>query len=141
MQYRTVGDKYIIQVAQGELVHATLHQFCTEQGIANAWVSALGAIDFVRCGYYDRDAREYRFTEYEAVYEVTSYTGNIMRKGTGLFVHAHATFSDTENTLFGGHVDEMRVGLVLEVCLTPLPSKIIRTFDDATGLYLMDLSE
>lgn len=141
MQYRKLENQYIVQLSQGELVHESVAKFCTEQNIVNAWVSALGAVDFVRCGYYDAVAREYVFTEYEDLYEVVSYNGNVMHKGDGLFVHAHASFSDTSNALFGGHVDEMRVGLVLEVLLTPLPSRIDRTFDETTGLHLMDLGE
>jgi len=140
MRFLKVDERYILRIERGELVHATIHEFCNQHDIKNALVSGIGAVEWVRCGYYDLEAREYRFKEYDSeVVEVTSYLGNVMQKEEGLFVHAHATFSDTKNQVFGGHVDEMRVGVVLEVALTPLASSIKRTFDDDTGLYLMDI--
>ena len=139
MQYQKIQDKYIIRIDKGELVHATLHQFCNEHDIKNALISAIGAVEFVRCGIYDLTARAYNFEEYEQIVEVVSYTGNIAPNVDGLFVHAHGTFSDHGNSVFGGHVDEMRVGVVLEVTLEPLPSQMTRTYDEQTGLYLLNL--
>ncbi len=139
MQYQQVDGAYILRIDKGELVHATLNEFCTQHQITNALVSAIGAVEFVRCGIYDLPERTYQFKEYNQMVEVVAYQGNIMQKEAGLFVHAHSTFSDYDNNVFGGHVDEMRVGVVLEVTLTPLSSKIERHFDEATGLYLMDL--
>ncbi len=139
MEYKKVNERYILKIEQGELVHASLHEFCNEHNIKNALVGGIGAVEWVRCGYYDRDTKAYLFKEYEEVVEVTSYMGNVMVKEDSIFVHAHGTFSNRENQVFGGHVDEMRVGLVLEVALTPLGSEIRRTFDEGTGLYLMDI--
>lgn len=140
MRYQKIARDYMLRIDQGELIQASLREFCNQHEIVNATVSGIGAVEWVRCGYYDLTAREYRFTEYDdEVVEVTSYLGNIMKKEDTIFVHAHATFSDTQNTVFGGHVDEMRVGVVLEVVVCPLPSTITRTFDENTGLYLMDI--
>jgi len=139
MQYQKVNDVYIIRIDTGELVHATLHEFCNRHEITNALVTAIGAVEFVRCGNYDLETKSYNFDEYQKLVEVTSYNGNIMPKEDGLYVHAHATFSDHGNSVFGGHVDEMRVGIVLEVVLTPLASSITRIHDETTGLALLDL--
>ena len=139
MKVHQVDERYIIKIERGELVHASLHAFCSEHEIVNATLTGIGAVEWVRCGYFDPDVKDYRFQEYDDVFEVTSYLGNVMRKQDTIFVHAHATFSDRQNQVFGGHVDEMRVGVVLEVVLTPLSSQIERTFDETIGLHLMDL--
>ncbi len=136
--YKT-NDRYILKIEKGELVHAAINEFCNANDIKNAVVQGIGAVEWVRCGYYDLASKEYVFKEYDDIVEVTSYLGNVMVKEGGLFVHAHATFSDEDNQVFGGHVDEMRVGVVLEVVLTPLSSAIERTLDKDIGLYLMDL--
>ena len=139
MKFKKVDERYILKIEKGELVHEAITQFCNEHDIKNAALQGIGAVEWVRCGYYDLPNKDYLFREYDEIVEVTSYLGNMMQKGNGLFVHAHGTFSNLKNEVFGGHVDEMRVGVVLEVILTPLSSTIARTFDDDIGLYLMDL--
>ena len=139
MQYQYIDDTYLLRVDQGELVHATIHQFCNEHEIHAAWLQGIGAVEFVRCGYYDLGEREYRFTEYEDLVEVVSYTGNVFRRDGQPAIHAHGLFTQTDNIAFGGHIDEMRVGVVLEVKLVSLPTTVEREHDDATGLPLMNL--
>ena len=136
--YKTDG-KYILKIEKGELVHASINECCNAHDIKNATVTGIGAVEFVRCGYYDLPNKNYLFKEYEEIVEVISYLGNVIVKEGGLFVHAHATFSDRENKVFGGHVDEMRVGVVFEVVLNPLSSTIERKLDKEIGLYLMDI--
>ena len=139
MRYKKVENQYILKIEKGELVHASIHEFCNENGIKNASLEGIGAVEWVRCGYYDRDTKEYLFKETEEVVEVVSYLGNVMIKEDSIFVHAHGSFSDESNVMFGGHVDEMRVGVVMEIILKPLSSKIERKFDEEIGLYLMDV--
>lgn len=139
MKYQFVDGRYILRINRGENVHEAVVKFCTKQGIDNATLQAIGAIDQIRCGYYHLSDKTYEFKMYNELYEVVSYLGNVMRKDDGLFVHAHGSFGDETGALFGGHVDEMRVGVVLEVILTPLSSSIARVYDEETGLYLMDL--
>lgn len=139
MKHKQVDDRFILKIEQGEKVHQALTQFCDDHNIQNAIISGIGAASQVTCGYYDLQQREYRFKEYVDLVEVVSYQGNIMIKEGSLFVHAHGTFSDTDNQVFGGHVEEMTVGVVMEIILTPLGSSITRTFDENTGLYLMNI--
>lgn len=139
MKFKKVENQYILKIEKGELVHASIHEFCNEHEIANASLAGIGAVEWVRCGYYDLPKKEYLFKEYDEIVEVASYLGNVMVKEGSLFVHAHGTFSNRNNEVFGGHVDEMRVGVVLEVILTPLSSKIERTYDEEIGLYLMNI--
>ncbi len=139
MQYTQTDGIYIIAINKGELVHATIHEFCNRHEIPSAVFHGIGAMEFVRCGWYDLPATEYRFTEYEQLVEVVSYHGNVAHKTDGPFVHAHGVFSDSDNQTFGGHVDEMRVGVAFELVLTPLSQTIARTYDDTIGLHLLDL--
>ena len=139
MKFQKVDERYVLKIEKGELVHASIHEFCNQHEITNAVIEGIGAVEWVRCGYYDLPTKEYLFKEYDEIVEVTSYLGNVMKKEDSIFVHAHGNFSNTENQVFGGHVDEMRVGVVIEVILTPLASTIKRTFDEKIGLYLMDI--
>lgn len=138
MQYTKTDNQYIIKIGKGEEVLSSLTDFCVREGIENALIKGIGAVEWVSCGYYALDTKTYHFTQYDQLVEVASMTGNVMLKEGKQFLHVHAVFTDTSNTAFGGHVEEMRVGVVLEVVLTPLTSRIERKLDEHIGLFLMD---
>lgn len=141
MQYTKTNDRYIIKIERGEEVLKTLTQFCIDEKIDNATLTGIGAVAWVSCGYYELPTKQYHFTQYDEMVEVISMTGNVALKEGKPFLHVHAVFSDSRNNAFGGHVEEMRVGVVLEVVLTPLDSKIERELDDDIGLFLMKCGE
>ena len=119
----------------------TLTEFCEEEEILNGLITGIGAVESVTCGYYELGTKEYHFTDYNEMVEVVSMTGNVALKDGKPFLHVHAVFTGEDNKAFGGHVKEMRVGVVLEVVLTPLDSKIERELDEEIGLFLMKCGE
>lgn len=138
MQYHNTDGIYIITISKGEEVVASITNFCKQENIQNAHFTAIGAVEHASCGYYDLPEQQYHFTQYDQLLEVVSATGNIMLKNGAPFVHLHALFTDTSNAAFGGHVEEMRVGVTLEVILTPLTSSIDRRHDPKIGLFLIN---
>jgi hypothetical protein len=129
----------ILRIDKGEEVVKSITEFCTKEGIDNAYFTGIGAVDVLTCGYYSLEEKKYHFKDYTEPLEVVSLTGNVMLKDGAPFVHVHGVFTDIENTAFGGHVVEMKVHVVLEVMLTPLSSKIERHVDECIGLALMRL--
>lgn len=127
----------MLVLQKGENVIASLTHYCQEYGVQNAIMSGIGAVEYIKCGYYDLQNRVYHFTEYQALYEVVSLTANVMLKEGVPFVHMHGVFSDTENHTFGGHVEEMRVGVTLEIHCSILPTQLHRAYDEETGLFLI----
>lgn len=138
MRFHKASGTYIITIDKGEEVIKSLTQFAADHEIENAHFSAIGAVEYVSCGYYALDEKKYYFKQYEQLLEVASATGNIMLKNGAPFVHLHAIFTNSDNAAFGGHVEEMRVGVTLEVMLTPLQSSVSRTHDDPIGLFLIN---
>jgi predicted DNA-binding protein with PD1-like motif len=128
----------LLVLERGERVLETVTNYCQSAGIVNAWLRGLGAVQDVRCGYYDLITREYVFREYADIYEVLQLSGNVMLKEGVPWVHAHATFSDTANQCFGGHVAEMVVAVTLEVELTVYPTAHIRVHNAEIGLFLIN---
>lgn len=137
MNHRKTDRGYIVILDKGEAVIKSLTRFCQVEGIKNAHFSAIGAVEFVSCGYYSLPEKKYYFKQYEEMLEVVSATGNVILKDGQPFVHLHAVFTDTDNNAFGGHVEEMRVGVTLEVIVTLLDSNLSREHDDNIGLYLI----
>lgn len=136
--YNTDG-LHILKIEKGENVIASIVAFCAAANIENATFTGIGAVEWLSCGYYALDEKKYYFTEYNSLIEVASLTGNVMLKDGKPTAHAHGVFTNTKNEAFGGHIEEMRAGVVLEVVLTPLSSNIERTHDECIGLYLMSI--
>lgn len=132
-------EPFIIRLDRGENVVQSLTQFCEENNIMNATFTGIGAVEHLTCGYYALHEKKYHFTDYDELIEVVSLTGNVMVRDGKPFIHVHGVFTDTKNVAFGGHIVEMRVGVVLEVVLTPLQSTLERKLDDCIGLALIDI--
>lgn len=137
MQCKKTSNEYVVVLEKGENVIESLTRFCQQENIQNGHFHAIGAVEYVSCGYYALDEKKYHFTQYDQLLEVVSATGNIMLKDGAPYVHLHAVFTDTYNNAFGGHVEEMRVGVTLEVMLTPLDSSFTREQDEEIGLSLI----
>lgn len=119
---------------RGEDVLKTLTSFCKENEIENGYLRGIGAVQWLECGYYELETKEYHFQEYDKMVEVVSMMGNIMLKENTPFLHVHAVFTDTTNNAFGGHVSEMKVGVIIDV----LPSHIAREANEEIGLSLIN---
>jgi len=141
MKHTHTDDRYLITIDQGENFIESLTAFAKKHDIKNAAFTGIGAVDYIKCGYYHLSEKKYHFTEYNSLCEVVSLTGNIALKESTPFVHAHGVFTDEENKAFGGHIEEMRVGVTLEIALTPLATEIERKLDEDIGLFLLDLPE
>ena len=141
MKYTKTGNTYVIKVERGEEVMKTLTEFCKSEGIDNGYFRGIGAVEWVSCGYYELETKTYHFKQYNELVEVVSMTGNVALKDGKPFLHVHAVFTDTDNQAFGGHVEEMRVGVVLEIVLEVLPTKVKRELDEEIGLFLMRCGE
>lgn len=137
MQHQKTHSGYLLIIDRGEEVITSITEFCKTKDIKNAHLSAIGAVDRLSCGYYALDEKRYYFKRYDQMLEVVSATGNVILKDAEPFVHLHAIFTDTENKAFGGHVEEMRVGVTLEVILTILDSQLSRELHPTIGLALI----
>lgn len=138
MKYQKLSEQNsILIIDKGEDVILTITEVAKENDIQNAFISGLGAVEKISCGYYNLDEKKYYFKNYDGLFEVVSMTGNIMLKDGEPFVHLHAVFTDEDNRAFGGHVEEMRVGVTLEVQLNLTSGNIIRKHDEGIGLFLI----
>jgi len=139
MHVRDVETGFVIKLSRGEKVMESLTEFCKTRGLQGGFLQGIGAVRNTEMGYYDLEKREYFFKSYPGDMEVISMTGNIALVDEAPFLHVHLTLSDTENRAHGGHLKEAEVAVTLEVFLTPFPVALKRTYDDGTGLKLLDI--
>jgi predicted DNA-binding protein with PD1-like motif len=141
MRFQQFDDRYIVRLEDGEPVMQTLTAFLGGQGVAFANLSAAGAVQWARLGYWNAETRVYEYREFEEQLEVVSFQGNASRKVGEPFLHIHGVFGRRDFTVLGGHVQEARVHPTLEVWLRTEVLPVRRAKDRATGLDLLDLPE
>ena len=61
MQYRQLGDTYMLRIDCGEEILQSLKQMCEQEGIRLAQVSAIGAVDHAVVGVYDLQEKRYHY--------------------------------------------------------------------------------
>ena len=130
-------EKVLLRFERGEEMVSVLEEWCEKEKIYGAWVEGLGAADEVEVSYYDLGDREYKRALFEGMFELLNLAGNIAAKGGKPLLHAHATFSRPDFSVFGGHLHRMRISGTGEILLQFVEAKMERQPDDETGLWLL----
>jgi len=103
-------------------------------------VSAIGAVQKARLGYYDQQRRQYRFFELDQNLEVASLTGNISVHDGKAMVHAHVTLCDPTGKTYGGHLAPGTIVFACEFAVMVLEGpEFVRDYDQTTGLNLWNI--
>lgn len=142
MQFGKIDDKnFLIRFEKGDDLLPTLKTFCQQQNIKNATFTAIGSIENPTLAHYRSDSKKYTEKNIEGIFEVTSLLGNVGLMGDDLIIHPHATVSNDQMQLFGGHLVKATVSATLEMTLTILPSTFAKKHSEEIGLNLYDLPE
>ena len=140
MLQRPFNGGWVIRLESGESVIEKIVEFCEKEGIAAGSLSGIGAVTSARLGYYNQATGKYTERDFQQELEVISLTGNISRKSDGsLFPHIHCVLSDTDMSVFGGHLFQGFVGPTLEIYLFTVPGEIRRAARPGHSLELLDL--
>ena len=141
MQAVQIHNGFFLVFERGEELIETLTRFCEENEVHWGQFQAIGTIEDVEIGYYDLETRQYVFRDEEGPFEVASMDGNIAEIEERPLVHVHATLSHCDETLMtiGGHIKSARIAFTLELCLWFVSQPLLRTYDDETGLNLINL--
>jgi predicted DNA-binding protein with PD1-like motif len=125
------------RMTRGDDLLETLTEIAREHGVRLGRVEALGAVEHARVGFYDQEAREYRFLDLPRELEILSLVGNVSLRDGAPVVHAHLTLGDDRGRSYGGHlVSGTRVfacEFTLDVFRGP---DLKRGYDEPTGLPL-----
>ncbi len=132
--------RYVVgRVHRGQRLQETLLSLSQEHSIRAAWISAIGAFEWIELTEYDQATREYVEAHRFERCELLSMQGNFSERNGEPFWHLHATVSlreDGRDVTYGGHVVDGSVfALELRVeCFDEMTLR--RARDEATGLDL-----
>jgi predicted DNA-binding protein with PD1-like motif len=139
MKFLKENNHYLIRIEKGENVISVLTDFCNEENITTATFSGLGAVEKTKLAYYDLKKKEYVSQECPELCELVSMNGNVAIVDDKPFLHAHAVLAFEEKSMFSGHIQEMIAGITVEISLNIFSEKVVREYDEETGLKLLKL--
>lgn len=125
---------FILILNSGENLHESINQCAKDAKLKGASVSGLGQVEKPILAYFSSDPKaKPSLTTFEGFYELASLNGNITNNANTYYTHLHAVLANKKFQGLAGHVNEARVGLTVELTITPLSSTVKRTVDTETG--------
>lgn len=133
MTYRRAGNRYVLRFETGDLLIASLAQFCGKHGVGAGTFAGIGSCRRTELGFFDPKTKKYAFKIYRGAREIAALNGNISLMDGRPFVHAHAVLAGRDYRAVAGHLREAEILAAGEVVLTVLPGKLVRERDAASG--------
>ena len=137
MQYKRIGDTYVVRIDLNEEIVQSLKELCEKEDIRLAQVDAIGAVNHAVIGIYNLQEKAYHKVELERFMEITSLSGSVTRMDGQVYLHLHTTLADQDNVVHGGHVFELTVGVTCEMFVRVLPGEACRMKNQDLGINLI----
>ncbi|HSD12069.1 MAG TPA: DUF296 domain-containing protein [Patescibacteria group bacterium] len=124
----------IVNLERGEMLRAAVESLAAANGVVCARVAAIGALEAPELGYYRLDRKEYVRRTFPGILELVSLEGNLALREGKPFLHAHVSVSGEDFAAHGGHLFDARVGVVVEMFITPYATPLARVMRGDVGL-------
>jgi len=139
MKWTKNGEVLWCRLELGEEVMSGLSEFLEAAGVKSGTLIAIGALKDTELGYLDVEKGEYQRHTFAEEMELIQFTGNVTTVDGKPFVHAHAVIAGADFIARAGHFFQGTVAVTFECQLFAGELKLGRSFDEATGLKLIDL--
>ena len=142
MEYKKYGDTYLVRIKRGEEVMEKLSELCRKENILLASIEGIGAASKVVMGCFDFDTRHYAKTTYEGcgTLELSSLVGSVTELNGEPYLHVHVTFAGEDGIAHAGHLNETVIAVTAEIVVRCLDGHAKRSFDEETGINLINLA-
>lgn len=135
------GNAYVIILKIGEELLTSLTRFAKEENVVAGAIQGIGALRDFEIGWYYQDKKEYKRRKFSENAELISCSGNLSSKEATPFFHIHVAMGLEDFRVIGGHLFSGIVAVTAEVLLFPFPERLDRTYDERTGLFLLNCKE
>jgi uncharacterized protein len=144
MKFRsvTVGAErvFVLVLDQGEDAFKAITEFANKEGISGASLSAIGAFERAKVGWFDLAAKTYRPVAVNEQSEVLSLTGDIAIGDDGkASLHLHAVLGLKDGSVRGGHFLSGVVRPTLEVTIRETVADLRRKKRADLGIALISI--
>lgn len=131
---------FILVLDAGEEAFAAITAFAAKEQISAASLTAIGAFERAKVGWFDLAKKSYKPIEIGSQCEGLSLLGDIAIGDDGKpSLHLHAVLGLEDGTTRGGHLLEGIVRPTLEVTVNETPAHLRRRKRPDLGIALIDL--
>jgi predicted DNA-binding protein with PD1-like motif len=132
---------FVLILDPGEEAFGAISRFAEQERLNGAALTALGAFERAKLGWFDPTEKKYRSIPVDEQCEVLSLIGDIAAGDDGKpSLHVHAVVGLSDGTTRGGHLLEAAVRPTLEVTVVESAAHLKRKKRADLGLALIDLS-
>jgi uncharacterized protein len=144
MKSKVVVDErertFVLILDQAEEAFQTLSKFADQERITGASVTAIGAFEHAKVGWFDFSAKRYKSISVGEQCEVLSLAGDIAQGDDGkASLHLHAVLGLSDGSVRGGHLLEGIVRPTLEVTIVETAAHLRRKKKPGLGIALIEL--
>ena len=131
---------FVLVLNDGEEAFAAITQFCEEQNITGASLTAIGAFRRAKLGFFDFNQKSYIDIPVETQSEVLSAIGDVAVDDEGkASLHMHAVLGFADGSTKGGHFMSGIVHPTLEIIIRESAVTLRRRKKPDLGIALIDL--
>lgn len=141
MDYRKMGDSYLIRLDIGDEIMTSLKEVCVKEGIRVGSISGIGTTNHAQIGLLDTHTKIYHPQEYTQDMEIIGINGTVSEMNGESYLHIHIGLAPVNHEVIGGHLDYAYVSAVAEIFIHALPGKTDREFSPTAGVNLLQFPE
>ena len=130
---------FVIRLEKGDDILPSLRRFAAKKRIGAGVFEGIGSLNTAKLGHYDFHTKNYKFEVFSEDLEILSLSGNIATMDNAPLPHAHVTLGKRDFSVIGGHLDEGSFANMVEIGLSSLPGKLVKSRDEEVGLNLLQL--
>jgi predicted DNA-binding protein with PD1-like motif len=131
---------FVLILDQAEEAFQTLSKFADQERITGASVTAIGAFEHAKVGWFDFSAKRYKPISVAEQCEVLSLVGDIAQGDDAkASLHLHAVLGLSDGSVRGGHLLEGIVRPTLEVTIVETAAHLRRKKKQGLGIALIEL--
>ena len=128
----------ILVLKRGDELLSVLETYANDNNLTGAWLqSGLGGAGSVTLSFYDIETKKYIDKTFDQPLEIVSLNGNLSWVGGQPFWHIHGIFGTRDYQTISGHVKALYIALTCELLVLPIKARLMRNYDEATGLKLI----
>lgn len=129
----------MLRLEMREDILLSLKKFAESKKLQAAMFEGIGSLNQARLGHYDFTTKNYKYEVFHEDLEILTLTGNVSLLDKSPLPHAHVTLGRRDFSVIGGHLDEGSSANMVEIGVSALPGRLVKSKDEGVGLNLLQL--
>lgn len=130
---------FVLVLEPGEEAVASITEFAAENALSGASISAIGAFERAKVGWFNLKEKRYEPIPVDEQCEALSLLGDVATDDDGqASLHLHAVLGLRDGSTRGGHLLEALVRPTLEVTITETAAHLRRRAKPDLGIALIE---